>query len=52
MRMNRRTFLRSSAAASAGLGIDAVILEDCLYITESGAKFFTQPSPSIEQPFA
>jgi Xaa-Pro dipeptidase len=27
-------------------------LEDCLYITENGAKFFTQPSPSIEQPFA
>ena len=27
-------------------------LEDCLYITESGAKFFTQPSPSIDQPFA
>jgi Xaa-Pro dipeptidase len=27
-------------------------LEDCLYITEGGAKFFTQPSPSIDQPFA
>jgi Xaa-Pro dipeptidase len=27
-------------------------LEDCLYITDSGAKFFTQPSPSIDQPFA
>jgi Xaa-Pro dipeptidase len=27
-------------------------LEDCLYITESGPKFFTQPSPSIDQPFA
>ena len=27
-------------------------LEDCLYITESGAKFFTQPSPAIDQPFA
>ena len=120
MRMNRRTFLRSTAAAGAGLGVatrtasdamaqgatdrpgsggadagaqgplpaairaltpmtagivpitdeerrgriekarrlltenrvDAVILEDCLYITENGAKFFTQPSPSIEQPFA
>jgi len=27
-------------------------LEDCLYITENGAKFFSQPSPSIDQPFA
>ena len=27
-------------------------LEDCLYITETGAKFFTQPSPAIERPFA
>jgi Xaa-Pro dipeptidase len=27
-------------------------LEDCLYITENGAKFFTQPSPAIDQPFA
>ena len=27
-------------------------LEDCLYITESGPKFFTQPSPSIDHPFA
>jgi Xaa-Pro dipeptidase len=27
-------------------------LEDCLYITESGPKFFTQPSPAIDQPFA
>jgi Xaa-Pro dipeptidase len=27
-------------------------LEDCLYITESGAKFFSQPSPSIDRPFA
>lgn len=26
-------------------------LEDCLYITESGAKFFTEPSPSIDKPF-
>ncbi|MBI3884717.1 MAG: aminopeptidase P family protein [Opitutae bacterium] len=26
-------------------------LEDCLYITESGPKFFTPQSPSIEQPF-
>jgi len=29
-----------------------VRLEDCMYITEDGARFFTQPSPSIEQPFA
>jgi len=27
-------------------------LEDCLYITESGAKFFTQPSLAIDKPFA
>ena len=26
-------------------------LEDCLYITEDGARFFTKQSPSIEQPF-
>jgi Xaa-Pro dipeptidase len=25
--------------------------EDCMYITENGAKFFTQQSPSIDQPF-
>jgi Xaa-Pro dipeptidase len=27
-------------------------LEDCLYITESGPKFFSKQSPSIEQPCA
>jgi Xaa-Pro dipeptidase len=27
-------------------------LEDCLHITENGARFFTTPSPSIDQPFA
>jgi Xaa-Pro dipeptidase len=27
-------------------------LEDCLYITESGARFFTPPSLAIDQPFA
>ena len=27
-------------------------LEDCLYVTESGATYFSQPSPSIDQPFA
>jgi Xaa-Pro dipeptidase len=27
-------------------------LEDCLYMTESGAKFFTEQSPSIDRPFA
>ena len=26
-------------------------LEDCLYITEAGPKFFTKPSISIDQPF-
>ena len=29
-----------------------VRLEDDFHITEDGAKWFTQPSPSIEQPFA
>lgn len=28
-----------------------VRLEDCLYITESGPRFFSQQSPSIERPF-
>ncbi|MBS3819550.1 aminopeptidase P family protein [bacterium] len=27
-------------------------LEDCFYITEQGPRYFSQPSPSIEQPFA
>ncbi len=27
-------------------------LEDCLYITEAGPRFFTPQSPSIDQPFA
>ncbi|HUU35644.1 MAG TPA: Xaa-Pro peptidase family protein [Vicinamibacterales bacterium] len=27
-------------------------LEDCLYITEAGPKFFTEPSPALDQPFA
>ena len=26
-------------------------LEDCLYITESGAKFFSQPSRALDRPF-
>jgi len=29
-----------------------VRLEDCVYITEDGPRWFTEPSPSIEQPFA
>jgi Xaa-Pro dipeptidase len=29
-----------------------VRLEDCLYITESGPKWFSVPPPSIDQPFA
>jgi Xaa-Pro dipeptidase len=28
-----------------------VRLEDCWHMTEAGPKFFTQPPPSIEQPF-
>ena len=27
-------------------------LEDCLYVTGSGAQYFSQPSPSIDKPFA
>jgi Xaa-Pro dipeptidase len=27
-------------------------LEDCLYVTETGATYFSQPSPAIDQPFA
>ncbi|MGE5244183.1 MAG: M24 family metallopeptidase [Betaproteobacteria bacterium] len=26
-------------------------LEDCFHVTENGAEFFTQPSPSIDKPF-
>jgi Xaa-Pro dipeptidase len=26
-------------------------LEDCMYITEAGPRFFSKPSPSIDQPF-
>lgn len=29
-----------------------VRLEDCVYMTDEGPKWFSQPSPSIEQPFA
>ena len=29
-----------------------VRLEDCMYITENGPQYFSQPSPSIEEPFA
>ena len=28
-----------------------VRLEDCMYITESGAKMFTKQSPAVDQPF-
>jgi Xaa-Pro dipeptidase len=28
-----------------------VRLEDCMYVTESGAKLFTKQSPAIDQPF-
>ncbi|MDP2320066.1 MAG: Xaa-Pro peptidase family protein [Acidobacteriota bacterium] len=27
-------------------------LEDCLYVTPTGAHYFTQPSPAIDKPFA
>jgi Xaa-Pro dipeptidase len=29
-----------------------VRLEDCFYMSEDGAHFFSKPSPSIDQPFA
>jgi Xaa-Pro dipeptidase len=29
-----------------------VRLEDCMYIAEDGPRFFSQPSPSIDRPFA
>jgi Xaa-Pro dipeptidase len=28
-----------------------VRIEDDMYITEDGVRWFTQPSPSIEEPF-
>jgi Xaa-Pro dipeptidase len=34
------------------VGKFGVRLEDCFYMTASGPKYFTQPSPSINQPFA
>jgi len=27
-------------------------LEDCLFITDSAAKFFMQPNPAIDRPVA
>jgi Xaa-Pro dipeptidase len=27
-------------------------LEDCLYVSDAGASYFSQPSPSIDKPFA
>ncbi len=29
-----------------------VRLEDCIYITEEGPRYFSEPSPAIDQPFA
>lgn len=29
-----------------------VRLEDCLYMTENGPKWFSEPSPAVDQPFA
>jgi Xaa-Pro dipeptidase len=34
------------------LGEFGVRLEDCMYITEDGAKLFTPQSPAIDEPFA
>lgn len=33
------------------VGEFGVRLEDCVYMTESGPKWFSQPSPSIDEPF-
>jgi Xaa-Pro dipeptidase len=33
------------------IGEFGVRLEDCVYMTEQGPKWFSQPSPSIAQPF-
>ncbi|MGB5667827.1 MAG: M24 family metallopeptidase, partial [Maribacter sp.] len=33
------------------LGEFGVRLEDCVYISNEGAKWFSEPSPSIHQPF-
>jgi Xaa-Pro dipeptidase len=27
-------------------------LEDCAYMTEDGPRWFSEPSPAIDQPFA
>lgn len=34
------------------VGEFGVRLEDCFYMTENGPQYFTQPSPSIDQPFS
>jgi Xaa-Pro dipeptidase len=34
------------------VGEFGVRVEDCFYISESGPKFFSAPSPAIDQPFA
>jgi hypothetical protein len=49
MRERLRTFLKWSAAAGAGV---AAAFTGDVYITENGAKFFSQPSPAIDRPFA
>ena len=41
----------SDEPTSAMYGEFGVRLEDCLYITENGAKMFTKQSPAIDQPF-
>jgi Xaa-Pro dipeptidase len=33
-------------------GSFGVRLEDCIYMTESGPKWFSRPSVSIDMPFA
>jgi len=48
----RRGMCFSDEPMIAIYGEFGIRLEDCLYITDEGAKFFTQPSPAIDKPFA
>jgi hypothetical protein len=54
-RLDRRILAADGPHPTASNAIDGefgIRLEDCLYITENGAKFFSQPSPAIDRPFA
>ena len=50
----RRSRPACASRTSPGIYIPGkfgVRLEDCFHMTASGPKFFTQPPPSIDQPF-